>query len=178
MMDKEDTKFAIGEALVSLMKEKPYQKIEAMEIAKAAFVSRPTFYRYYEGTNPKISILLYYLEHEFKNYKTDWAKKRSVSFKATLLYFLSFVEAHADIFTKVDDSTLSTLLFTLAKNHYLTPNIRFKDDSAYRFYIEHGLYVYAICAFQWVKEGMHTSKADLIKHFFISAMGFFNAVSD
>ena len=177
-MDKEDTKFAIGEALLSLMKEKPYQKIEAMEIAKAAFVSRPTFYRYYEGANPKASILLYYLEHEFSTFKTILAKKRNVSFKTTLLSFLSFVEAHADIFTKVDDATLSSLLFTLAKNHYLTPNIRFKDDSAYRFYLEHGLYVYAICAFQWVKEGMHMSKADLIKHFFTSAMGFFNAVSD
>lgn len=177
-MDKEDTKLSIGKALLGLMKEKPYQDIEAIEIAKAAYVSRPTFYRYFEGANPKLAILLHYLEHEFSGFKTAWAKKRNVSFKATLLYFLSFVEAHADIFTKLDDMTLATLLFTLAKNHYLTPNIRFKDDSAYRFYLEHGSYLYGICAFQWVKEGMHMSKADLIKSFFATAEGFFNAVND
>lgn len=177
-MDKEDTKVAIGEALLGLMKEKPYQEIDAVEIAKAAYVSRPTFYRYFEGNNPKMSVLLFYLEHEFNGYKTAWVKKRNVSFKATLLYFLSFVETHANIFTQLDDMTLATLLFTLAKNHYLTPNIRFKEDSAYRFYIEHGSYLYGICAYQWVKEGMHMSKADLIKHFFASAEEFFNAVND
>ena len=41
------TRMCIGEAMVSLMKEKSYSKIKILDLAVKAGVSRMTFYKYY-----------------------------------------------------------------------------------------------------------------------------------
>jgi len=55
-MDK--SKFALSNALLSLMREKPYEKISIQDIVRRAYVSRTTFYNHFSTKDEVIRCLL------------------------------------------------------------------------------------------------------------------------
>ena len=63
----------IRDAYISLMEQKPYDRIRVREIAEAAHIQRSTFYQYYDNTNDLITSLeeellgsmVFYREVEF-----------------------------------------------------------------------------------------------------------------
>jgi len=62
------TKMWIFEALMLLMDEKPYDKINVSDIADKAGVARPTFYRNFDD---KDEVVLQYLNNSFSTEKDD-----------------------------------------------------------------------------------------------------------
>lgn len=62
---EEYTRFYIVQALFKLMDSYEYEKISVTDIAEKAGVGRATFYRYFKR---KEDVLVYYLEHNAKNF--------------------------------------------------------------------------------------------------------------
>jgi AcrR family transcriptional regulator len=62
----------ILDALIELMKEKPYEEISIKELAEESCVARQTFYRNF---NNKEDVLLYYIDEIFDDYFADVKEK-------------------------------------------------------------------------------------------------------
>lgn len=62
----------ILDALIELMKEKPYEEISIKELAEESCVARQTFYRNF---NNKEDVLLYYIDEVFDGYFADVKEK-------------------------------------------------------------------------------------------------------
>lgn len=62
----------IADALIGLLDEKPFEKIQVQEIIEKALINRTTFYRYYSGKSDLVGKLI----KEVKNEYRDLLKKR------------------------------------------------------------------------------------------------------
>ncbi|WLF83344.1 TetR/AcrR family transcriptional regulator [Moraxella sp. ZY210820] len=63
---------AIANALIDLLDEKPFEKIQAQEIIEKALINRTTFYRYYSGKSDLVGKLIKEVKAEYQ----DLLKKR------------------------------------------------------------------------------------------------------
>lgn len=62
---RENSKQWLLDALLELMKEKPYSKITVSEITEKALLSRRTFYRYFEHKNAILDMYADELRHQY-----------------------------------------------------------------------------------------------------------------
>lgn len=80
----------ITQALLDLMKEKNFAKIQIKELCEKAQVSRQTFYSLYDG---KEQILELYFDHIFKEFKTSLETKETLSLSiicsSAITYFVN-----------------------------------------------------------------------------------------
>ncbi|MGX2969418.1 TetR/AcrR family transcriptional regulator [Ursidibacter sp. B-7004-1] len=60
------THLAIENALIELLDEKPFDKIQAQEIIEKALINRTTFYRYYSGKSDLAGKLIKEVKDEYK----------------------------------------------------------------------------------------------------------------
>ncbi len=60
----------LQDALLALLREKPYQKISVTEIARRAGLARPTFYAHFET---KDDLLMSYVDDVFEQLFSDWS---------------------------------------------------------------------------------------------------------
>ncbi|STY61870.1 TetR/AcrR family transcriptional regulator [Mannheimia haemolytica] len=66
------THLAIQNALIELLDEKPFEKVQVQEIIEKALVNRTTFYRYYSGKSDLVGKLIKEVKAEYQ----DLLKKR------------------------------------------------------------------------------------------------------
>lgn len=92
-MDK--SKYALSNALMALMQEKPYQKISIYEITRRAYVSRTTFYNHF---NDKDDIIRYLLEDIFRPLTMMAATDPRRPFREYLLVYLEIVKRSGAFF--------------------------------------------------------------------------------
>lgn len=59
------TKEAMHQALITLLKEKPYEQISAKDVIEKARVNRTTFYRYYSGLVSLVDEIIGQFKQEF-----------------------------------------------------------------------------------------------------------------
>ena len=52
------SQYFISQALLTLMREKPYEKISVMDIARRAYVSRTTFYNHFQDKADILNLLI------------------------------------------------------------------------------------------------------------------------
>ncbi|QLB15785.1 AcrR family transcriptional regulator [Mannheimia granulomatis] len=60
------THLMIQNALIDLLDEKPFEKIQAQEIIEKALINRTTFYRYYSGKSDLVGKLIKALKAEYQ----------------------------------------------------------------------------------------------------------------
>ena len=63
---------AIANALIDLLDEKPFEKVQVQEIIEKALINRTTFYRYYSGKSDLVGKLIKEVKAEYQ----DLLKKR------------------------------------------------------------------------------------------------------
>lgn len=92
-MDK--SKYALSNALLTLIREKPYEKISIQEIAKRAYVSRTTFYNHFTDKDDVIRAILQDAFDPVLRLDIDLLR---VDFRDYLITFLQAILRSADLF--------------------------------------------------------------------------------
>ena len=96
-MNKSESKYfntatKMDQALISLLKKKPFEYITVSEICETAGVNRSTFYLHYETVGDLLSETTRYLLDDFLRYFTDGTKSAVRELKARELGNLIFVK--------------------------------------------------------------------------------------
>ena len=124
------TRMRIGESIISLMHEIPYDEIKVSEVAKQADVSRMTFYQYYSTKEEALKdyineIVEEYLENEGGKDNTDILSYRQIMstlkfFDRYSDFFLSLVKAerHSFVMDAFNDYVAGYLLRSKKRSEY------------------------------------------------------------
>lgn len=78
-------KLCLADALVSLMKERPYAEIDVSEVCGRSGVGRTTFYRLCGGKGCMDALLLFKLEYEWERYALSHGEELCSDFGCSLL---------------------------------------------------------------------------------------------
>lgn len=131
------TRQCIGEAVITLMKNKDYESITISDIVKKAGVSRMTFYHYFQT---KTDALNYYLYEIIEIYLEECSRTIGIDtfFDAVhIRHAFLFFDQYADFFLTLSRANLHSLMLH-AINEYM---LRFVDPMYPRSTYE--LYYYA-----------------------------------
>lgn len=90
------TRMNIGEAVAALLKEKEFEKIHIMEIAKKAGVSRMTFYNYYDTKEEALEDYLYELVKEYMQESDSHPEVGGMLTYGHIVFSLKFFDRYAD----------------------------------------------------------------------------------
>lgn len=97
----------LEQALLDLMKEKPYNQISITEITEHAQLSRRTFYRHYVV----IDDILHCIMHKLCNqYISLLLEQKEYSFRTLALVYFTFWESHKDFLLILEKNELLYLL--------------------------------------------------------------------
>lgn len=111
------TRMVIKDALASLLKEKPLNKVTVKELCELAGINRATFYKYYSDPFD----LMDQIEKEFllalqKNLKTSPG-----SFREIFIYIMANIQADGErylaLFSENGDNKFPSRIFTLYYEH-------------------------------------------------------------
>ncbi len=105
-------------ALLSIMKEKPYQEITVLELAEAADYDRRTYYRYFTS---KEEILKLYCSHILSEMVDMLKEKGHLTFQTGFISYFEFWEKHIDFLCLLESNELL---------HYLANQ---QDDLLYHY---------------------------------------------
>lgn len=92
-MDK--SKFALSNALLSLMREKPYEKISIQDIVRRAYVSRTTFYNHFSDKDEIIRCLL---EDIFRPLLGTDVTRPGADFRQYLIKYIGILTQSRELF--------------------------------------------------------------------------------
>lgn len=112
----------IGEAIVSLMQDKPLEKITVGNIAKRAGISRMTYYRYYGS---QAEALEDYLEEMICEYLRENRKRpprETFNSYSHILFSLEFFDQYAEFFLTMARAGLYSIMIQ-AINRFMMEQI-------------------------------------------------------
>ena len=163
------TKYNISEALLDLMKKKPFSAISITELAEAAGIGRATFYRNFDS---KESVLKYYLDTVIKRFKipTKFVPHTDEGYYATLVYILRAVEKNKRIIKRVLDAGLA-----LVALDYLDEQYERLFTSVGRAPGDYMPYLYSGAVFNlvrhWILGGCTTTAEEIAEAIFTASTG-------
>jgi AcrR family transcriptional regulator len=150
------------EALLQLMKEKPYREIQITEIADRAQVARPTFYLHYHSKEDLLLSQVDVVFAEFLNELSDTIAKRNYDRQKYSILIFQYWERNAETLRMVIQADLHEAFrerlrkyFLLAITQLTNQNGKSKADEQIREFIidfESGG-AYQILT-QWIARGM------------------------
>ncbi len=92
------TRMCISEAIVSLLKNTPLEKVKISDVAKRAGVSRMSFYKYYHSSHAALNDYLDIIISEYlQQSEEDRISKEFLKYDH-ILYALNFFDKYADFF--------------------------------------------------------------------------------
>lgn len=111
------TKLVIKDAFISLLKEKPLNKVTVKEICALAGINRATFYRYYCDPFD----LLDQLEQEFLSRLRQSLKTSPGSFREIFIFIMVNIRANGEeyqaLFSEHGDSKFPSRIFSVYYGH-------------------------------------------------------------
>lgn len=115
------TRMCIGEAMVVLLKEKSFDKIKILDVARKAGVSRMTFYKYFHSKEGVVEsylqeIIAGYIEECGADFSKDYPNYENT------LAALNYFDKYADFFLEIVHAGLYNLLIN-AVNLYMEETI-------------------------------------------------------
>lgn len=155
------TRMCIGEAIVSLMKNKEYEKIKVSEIVEEAAVSRMTYYHYYET---KLDAINDYF-HEIIDMYMDKCVSKGLVGKfhcyENIRFALEFFDDYAGFFSTLNGNGLYSVLIE-GMNKYMVEHFShmYADNESELYYYAGGLLNVFI---KWQENGKKQT-ADEIAH--------------
>lgn len=184
-MNKSESKYfnaakRMNLALISLLKEKPFEYISVCELCKKAGVNRSTFYFHYESTYDLLGETTRYILDNFLSYFTNETK--SVAFDLTscklddlnfinskyLIPYLSYIKENKEIFLtsllhikSFDFESVYERMFENIFNPILDRFHYPREDRKYvMMYYLNGINA---ISFEWVKDGCKKTVEDVSK---------------
>jgi AcrR family transcriptional regulator len=104
-------------ALIELMKEKPFEDIQITEIAERAQVSRPAFYLHFRS---KEDLLLSHVDMIFNEFHEELSieiQRGNIDQKASAVMFFQYWERYADTLNLVIQADTSNILLERLKEY-------------------------------------------------------------
>lgn len=159
---------ALQNALIELLKEKPYQKITVTDIARKADLARHTFYNHFEI---KDDLLEYYLDsviNELFSYaeQIDYGgNTNEESFERNKEIWLKYFQIwkdNAKILSILNSINLDIFLIKRMRqylNNYINKNFiktnQSLDSTLIKYALSHNSYAVIGVLMEWINEGMH-----------------------
>ena len=111
------TRMCMGDALVSIMQQKPYDKISVSDITKKAGVSRMTYYNYYETKDELVKdyieeITSLYLEEEKNTRKVS--EKNKIMDYDHILFLIKFFDRYGEFFVTLANAGMYSVIIDAA----------------------------------------------------------------
>ncbi len=163
------TRMCMGDALVNIMQQKPYDKISVSDITKKAGVSRMTYYNYYETKEELVKdyieeITSLYLEEEKNNSK----EKNNIMDYEHVLFLIKFFDRYGKFFVTLADAGMYSFIIDAAnifiekeyKDIYSGSNSNDSvNKSGYELYFYSGAMVNVFL--QWQKNSKNITAEEL-----------------
>ena len=108
----------LGDALLSLMQEKPFRAIQITEITDRAEVSRPAFYLHYRS---KEELLFSYVDAGFEEFHTEFSKEvaaGNIDLQKFCVLLFQYWEKNANILQMVIAADLPQILMQRLRGHF------------------------------------------------------------
>ena len=161
----EKSKKWLTDALLEIMKNKPYNKITIKEISDKALLSRRTFYRNFNSKDEVLSLKMEYICREYISY---FSGEQNLSYKNIIHIYFKFWKDHLDFLLALDKSDLLYLMLQkfneylpLIYNHFKGHLHLFKN----REHLEYALYFSSgglwNVLLKWIKEGAKKSPEEM-----------------
>ena len=116
------------DALLQLMREKPYNEITIKELTKRACLDRKTFYRHFKT---KDDILAIPIREAFEEYANDLKQSPTLSSHEAIQAYFDLCLKHIDFFSLLDSHGLSMIILTSLSEFLLVLNSMFSDNPIY-----------------------------------------------
>ena len=174
-MKKEDlrvikTKKIIYEALIELMKEKPFEEIKVSNICSKALINRTTFYSHYED---KYELLVEFISKLKNEFTKELNKNKNIInpkeyYIELVKLFMNHIEKNKEIYTAIiiknKNSIMMDILSNSANNEVTKRmeacNINVPSNIITKFYLG-GITNIII---EWIKDPIKNKKEDIIKY--------------
>lgn len=161
----EKSKKWLMDALLEIMKEKPYSKITIQEISDKALLSRRTFYRNFTSKDEVLSLKMKYICKEYILY---FGNEHDLSYKNIVRIYFEFWKDHLDFLLALDKSNLLYLMLEKCNeylpfiyNHFKGHLHLFKNEE----YLEYALYFSSgglwNVLLKWIKKGAKKSPMEM-----------------
>lgn len=163
------TKYYIVEALLKLMKQKPFNEINISELVKKAGIGRSTFYRHF---NDKEAVIKYYLSNISRQFRNDfnYIPRCSEDYYDLIMKVLQQWKDYREFLTTICNSHLDGLLIDFMNEEFVT---LFEQG----FSAENSLLPYAYCGaiynvnLQWLKSDFAESIEKVAEALFVFSLG-------
>lgn len=150
----------LATALLSLMREKPFDSIKIIEISKRADLTRQTFYQNFDS---KTAVLNYYLDQLFELFLQELREKHIQSHKMLTLSYLDFWTRYDEFLQLIINNGLSWILLSKFPD-YLDRLITITNFHKYSNSAEIAKYAYTYLSgalanvlIYWIKDGKRLS---------------------
>lgn len=174
-MKKEDlrvikTKKIIYEALIELMKEKPFEEIKVSNICSKALINRTTFYSHYEDKYELLVEFINKLKNEFTN---ELNKNKNIInpkeyYVELVKLFMNHIEKNKEIYTAIINKNKNSIMMDILSNSANNEvakrmevcNINVPSNIITKFYLG-GITNIII---EWIKDPVKYKKEDCLKY--------------
>lgn len=145
----------LSNSLLTLMNEKPFNKITISEIAEKAELDRRTFYRHFVS---KENILDYCIENLYREYLRDLFEEPQLTIYSVARLFFEFWKDHLDFLLTISRNHLES--FLLYKFNKYLPQIyealkieSLQEVEEYRYAFAFKIGGFWNVLFQWIQNG-------------------------
>ena len=152
----------IVEALLSLMREKPYKNIRVTDLSARAGLSRRTFYRHFKTVGEVMDFYLQSICEEFIAFAAAYPEAQKNLSSVVFVHF-AFWERHKDFLLLLNDNDLLYKMvqgFTLRIHTKMMPNINSAEDKYVYNFIVGGQWNLLV---KWVKDGAVATPKEMSK---------------
>lgn len=149
------TRMCIGEALLSLLKQKDFSEVRVSDIVSRAGISRMTYYNYYHSKN---DVLCDYLQEIIHDYILETKTKKDIGTfheYAHILHCLHFFDHYADFFLTLVHADLYSIIINAINDYMVTQIFPSYQGSIYELYYYSGALLNTFI--RWIDTGKQES---------------------
>lgn len=132
------TRMCIGEALVSLLRQKAFDEIRISDLVQRAGISRMTYYNYYHS---KTEVLSDYLQEIIQSYIDETITKKDIGEfhdYTHILHSLRFFDQYSDFLLTLVHADLYSIIINAINDYMMTQIYPTYPGSIYELYYYSG----------------------------------------
>lgn len=149
------TRMCIGDAVIELMNEKPFDKIKVSDITRKAGVSRMTFYKYYGSKEEVVEDYLNEIVTGYMNENRESFSEDYPNYESTL-HALEYFDQYSKFFLGMARGGLYSLLIEYVNRYVENRVVPYYKVSSYKVYYYAGAILNIFI--KWEEKGKDKTK--------------------
>lgn len=155
------TRMCIGEALLSLLKQKDFSEVRVSDIVSRAGISRMTYYNYYHSKNDVLSDYLQEIIHDYIRETTTKKDIGTFHEYTHILHCLLFFDQYSDFFLTLVHANLYSIIINAINDYMVTQIFPSYQGSIYELYYYSGALLNTFI--RWIDSGKQESAETIAK---------------